>query len=336
MGLLAASTLARCRKSVVMIERVQPRRPQTPHVHLISTDIIEQIDLLCPGFSIALAATGAPVADCNTLDADLPAAGIERCWPSRCQFDLALATAISPSVERVEADVQQIVRTGEGWQLLFGDGRMLSADRLIDASGRRRVSAGAIAQEIGQALPLDTGPRGGGYVSMLLENLSLPASAVGLRVRGDLRFPGLLLLREDPRHFRLTLQLPPGRPLPETTTAALALLNQHPDPRLHSALNHAVAAGPIHRFGAQSAEILDISVGCGSTADWLIMGDALAVTPPYLGRGIAQACWQARILDESLQADTSWLTTRQTLHDAMRDSWLEATTRDALAGLLPG
>jgi 2-polyprenyl-6-methoxyphenol hydroxylase-like FAD-dependent oxidoreductase len=335
-GLLAASVLVRQQQDVIVVERPVPRRPQNDHVHLIGTQVLDQIAGLSPGFDDALREAGSPVADVSALDIAAPVAGNKRLWPSRYQVDAALGRIVEQHVEIVRCGVREVSWRSGSWHLELSNGQLLTCQRLIDASGRRRVCLEAITERIGHALSLDTGPRGGGYVSLLLENVDLPQTKLGLRVRGDPETPGVLLLRETNQLCRMTLQLPPGYPLPEHASAALRLLTRLPDEHVQSALAGAACAGPLSRFGAQAAEILDLSAAAPASDDWLVMGDALACTPPYLGWGIAQACQQVKILFEGTGRGERWLDIRQKQHQAMNRNWLQATTQDALVSLLTG
>jgi flavin-dependent dehydrogenase len=256
-------------------------------------------------------------------------------WPDRSALDSALLGRCRDAVEDLcPARVHSIDRDSGRWVVSLDDGAQTTADVLVDASGVARTTFGAIARMAGRPVPLDEGPRGGGYATISLAGVRLPDGRIGHRVHDPGSGVRAILLQARGDEWRLSLQLPSGTPTPRSHGAVLDVCAGFADRRFLESIEVAEPIAPVATWAAQRPSRAAIEEVDGAPDGWLPLGDALLTTPPHLGRGIAQLAEQAALLRDRLRAGRSIAGIRHDLVRLTRQRWLEATVVEGLAAAI--
>ena len=255
-------------------------------------------------------------------------------WPARTSLDAALLACCRDAVDALHpARVVRCVYQDGQWHLTLRDGTALEADTLVDASGSFRVSLAGIAACVGGPVPLDEGPASGGYATVQLHGVALPADRIGHRMQDAASGVRALLLQEQAGSCRLTVQFPHGTPLPRSPADLLAVLSALEDTRLHALAADAGIPGTVSTWAPQRPTRIALEELNGVPDGWLPIGDALLITPPHFGQGITQIVQQIERVRAGLAAGHTVPQLRDALSQWASWRWLEATFMDGLSGL---
>jgi 2-polyprenyl-6-methoxyphenol hydroxylase-like FAD-dependent oxidoreductase len=305
-------------------------------VHLVPAQTWRLLEQQLPGLFAELAARGVPSAAVGATFLDGDPAGEPLPWPDRESLDAALLSLCRGAVSELRAARVRSMRRSAGiWSATMDDGETVEADLLVDASGPARTTFGALASLTGRPVPVDQGPAGGGYASVALAEVELPAGRIGHRVRDEASGVRAILLETRPGVWSLTLQMPPGASAPRTSEDLVTLVSRLDDTRLLDAIRLARFIGPVATWAAQPPSRCAVEELDGAPEDWLPLGDALLTTPPHFGRGIAQLAEQVEVLRNGLDGGSSVGEIRHELVRLTGTRWLEATMMEGLAAL-PG
>lgn len=338
-GLLAGRVLADAGLEVAVIDPLLvpsvPQRPQSPHVHLLPAAAWHLLEDLVPGLGDGLAALGVPSSPPGATSLDGLEGGEAVPWPDRSALDSALLDRCRDAVADLRpARVHSIDRDGGRWVVSLDDGAQTTADLLVDSSGVARTTFGAIARSTGRPVPLDEGPRGGGYATAGLTGVQLPDGRIGHRVHDRNSGVRAILLQARGDEWRLSLQMPSGTPTPRSHEAMLDVLAGFADRRLLESMALAVPIAPVATWAAQRPSRAVVEELDGAPDHWLPLGDALLTTPPHLGRGIAQLVEQVVLLRDRLRSGVPPPVIRRDLVRLTRRRWLDATVIEGLTATI--
>ena len=330
-GMLCAAVFARHGIRPLCVDKPDPRRPQLSHVHFFDRLTWEGLERLLPGLGSCLRRAGVALGDESSYSFEDAAVRNLRPLPDIMELDQAIRRVTGPLLDR-RGDLSGVRFHETSWRLQFGAVEEVETPLLIDASGLARASFIPVSAIAGRSLPVDSGPATSAYVTQLFRGVVLRDGQLGFRVRNSGGL-GALLSRMGEGLCRLTLQLPPGEKMPGNTEGVVRLIQRLNDVRVATALDQALAVGAPIPSGARRAETVALD-GIGCLPDgWLVVGDALVSTAPYLGWGLAQIVEQGLAIDDGLASGKPIPVVRNTLTELARHRWREATTRDALITL---
>jgi len=331
-GLIAASTLARMGVRVTLVDNGFGTKPQWGHVHFLQPDSWQGLCDLVPGFEDEIISRGACCGSEMILGQDQVEVGDIRARPSRHCIDRTLLETLPEGVNCVVERVVSVVLGKGGVQLTLSDGRRIGGDLLIDASGRSRVSLAAITKFQGTQVDLHQGPAAGCYMSTLIDGVMLPEGQIALR--GRYKGTGVLLLKEKENTWRLTLQLEQTALEAGVVEVFEEFISRPISPDIPELFSAATIIGPAQLFGAVRTERIEWREDSIQGIPWIILGDALLTTPPWLGWGIGQLVQHIQLLQDGYLRYSTVENIRASLDKSARDAWLQATMKEALRGLL--
>ncbi|MEH6570167.1 MAG: lycopene cyclase family protein [Halioglobus sp.] len=327
-GLIVAGVLARSGFSVVLIDKAFGAKPQWEHVHLLNSQSWEDLCDSIPGFEEELKAQGAACGSQVLLKPDGLCTEDTRPRPSRRCIDLALLRTLPDSVKQVSGRVSSLNLDPTGVQVTLYDERRYSAAFVLDASGRSRMSLNAVGQIQGCPVDLHQGPASGGYVSTVIKGVNLPQNQIALR--GSYQGTGILLLKEDENCWRLTLQIDTVPTEMLATDSFQELLSELASPEISELFAGASVVGAPFLFGPVRAERVHWNEKKLEGVPWIILGDALLTTPPWLGWGVDQIVTHSKLLNQGLLNHASIDDIRSSIDRSARDTWLQATMKETL------
>lgn len=331
-GLVSASILADLGKQVTLIDNGFGAKPQWDHIHLLEDEPWQDLCELVPGFEQALIDAGAASGAEVLLQRDLSSSAGKRVRPSRRLIDETLFKILPKGVTRVSARVASLELNEFGVEVALEDGHKCHGTLLIDASGRGRASLSAIARIQGTQAELHQGPAGGSYVSAIAEGPYLPNEKIALRTRYE--ETGVLLLKEENSQWRLTLQLENHCSGDSAKDELQKIISSSIQVGRHNLFSGTRIVGEPFLFGSVRAEYLAWSESAIRGIPWIILGDALLTTPPWLGWGFAQLTNQVQLLRQGLRDCNSIDDIRSSIQRNARDAWLQATMKETLRGLM--
>lgn len=347
-GLLAAAGAARAGCRVTVLERDElpdapgPRRGvaqgRQPHV-LLHRGLLEAATLL-PGLAEDLLSAGAVPVDTGALPwygphgwqpTSIPSYEVLSLTRPRLEHVVRGRVLALPGVAlRTGSRVRGLERDGQGWRVRTEDDAALTADLVVDASGRgSRMPAWltALGYEVEEPETVDAEL---GYASRLYrtrDGRPLPTGVV-VQATPDSPRGGLALPVED--GGAMVLANGYGADRPGRDVDLVAYLRAVREPALGELVAVLEPAGELalhrqtgnrrHRYGRRQ--------------DWpaglLVVGDALCAFNPLYGQGIAVAAIQARTLGDALRRRRGWDTRRVQLRfQAVADlPWTVATGED--------
>jgi 2-polyprenyl-6-methoxyphenol hydroxylase-like FAD-dependent oxidoreductase len=329
-GLIAAGVLARSGLGVVLIDKAFGAKPQWEHVHLLSSQSWQDLCDSIPGFEEEIVFQGAACGSQVLLRPEGLLAEDTRTRPSRACIDLALLRTLPKGVKKISGRVTSLNLDQTGVQVTLHDKSEYSGSFVIDASGRSRMSLNAISQLQGEPVDLHQGPASGGYASTMIEGVSLTQNQIALR--GKYQNTGILLLKEEENRWRLTLQTDDIPTEDLATESFQKILSDQTSPELSAVFSGASTVGDPFLFGVVRVERVEWNIEKLEGMPWIILGDALLTTPPWLGWGIEQLVTHSRLLREGLQSDASIDDIRNAIDRSARDTWLQATMKETLRG----
>lgn len=330
--MITAAVLSRLGYNVVLIDKAFGAKPQWEHVHLLNLPGWKTLCDLIPDLEEELVSQGAACGSQALLQQERLCTEDTRVRPSRRCIDEALLNTLPQAVRRITGKVVSLNLDRAGAQVTLDDERVYTGALVIDASGRSRASLDAIGRIQGAPVDLHQGPASGGYVSTILEGVTPARNQIALR--GKYQASGILLLKEGEDRWRLTLQLD------TMPTSALAidsfqrLIKQRVSPELSALFLGASLVGEPFLFGGVRTERAEWSSQKLEGIPWIILGDALLTTPPWLGWGIEQLVTHIKLLQDGLLNHDSIDDIRSSIDRSARDVWLEAAMKETLRGFL--
>lgn len=342
-GLLAARVLTESYESVTVVDRDElPDRaeqrtgvPQGRHLHSLLARGTQAIGELFPGLLDELGAAGAVVDDSSDLSRLYVRVGRYELNPAGRLSDpqpLAAYQASRPFLEfhlrrRVNAlgnvaildrsNIVAPVLAGSavtGVRIInrdSGTASTVSADLMVDATGRAGRTAHFLAMQGFGVVPEERVPSSGGYSSQLL---SIPTGRIAQRmvfVNQGSRSPGALMVAYEHDTWMLAISCPAecGSP-PDSFAEMLQSAGSMLPATIMAGLRDATCVG-------------EISVSRNTAAVWrrydrmpylpsglVILGDALCSLNPLHGQGMTMAAVQALALRDCLREGTADLPQR--------------------------
>ncbi len=351
-GLLAGAAAARAGYHVIVLERDElpsvpgPRAgvPQSPQPHVLLHRGLLAIDTLLPGVETELLAHGGVPFNTGLM----PWLG-EFGWSPLRDWAYEIISISRPLLEAVVRDrvvalpdvalrtgstVRGLRRTPIGWEVDLRDGEVVTADLVVDASGRgSRLPHWLAELGVGVPTPAEVEARVGYACRSYRGHLDL---STGVMVAATPADPtgGLMLPVEDDRWLVCTVGFGEHRPTRDVAEfdAFVAGLR---DPALADLVDRLEPEGEIaiHRQTANRR------YAYGAARDWpaglLVVGDAMCAFDPVYGQGITVSACQAELLADALplgaQDDSRGIATRrlQRRLAAVADlPWSVATSED--------
>ena len=332
-GLLAARVLSEFYASVTVVERDalpdRPERrtgvPQGRHLHNLLSRGTQAIGELVPGFLGELAAAGAVVDDSDNLARVYVRVGRYELNPTGRLTDpepLAAYQASRPFLEfhlrrRVglldnvaileRQNIVAPVITGEsvsGVRIINRDSgiaSILSADLVVDATGRASRTAHLLANAGFGAVPKEKVPSAAGYSSQLL---SIPPGSIAERMvfaSQVSREPGALMVAYECDTWMLAISCPveygsPPEDFAEMMHAAEAILPA----RIMAGVRKATCIGETSISRNTAAQWRRYDRMPQLPAGLVVLGDALCSLNPLHGQGMTMAALQALSLRDCL------------------------------------
>ena len=317
-GLLASRVLTDRGFEVTLATReplaVTPQ-PSWQHVHVVSEPTLTTLDQLAPG----------------TTTRWRRVAGVGR--PDRAELDHALAASCLQAVAgRTIAGPCTLDWRGDEAFARWADGTTWRGDVVVDASGAARASCPSIAQVLGAPVPMDSLAGTGRYTSAVLHGVTVPSQNGFLPARGSEPGWGALLLALDAQSARITVQTPATVRI--TTPADLRLAWEGlGNAQLTDACRAGEVASVLARWGPHPTMRIVLEECDRAPPGWLPIGDALLVTPPYLGRGIAHLVEQVELLATLDPRGSNQADVRAGLAELSALRWMDAAMVEGLAAL---
>jgi hypothetical protein len=317
-GLLASRVLADRGYTVTLTTRGdQPVSPQPSwhHVHVVPEPTLAKIELLAPG----------------TTTRWQRVSGQRR--PDRAELDHALAASCLPILGgRIIAGVCTLKWGGDGAVARWDDGTRWEGEVVVDASGAARASCPSIAQVLGTPVPMDSLAGTGRYTSAVLHGVTVPSQDGFLAARGSEPGHGALLLALGAHTARITVQTPATVRI--TTPGELRLAWERlGNTELSGACGAAEVATVLARWGPHPTMRVVLEECAGAPHGWYPIGDALLVTPPNLGRGIAHLVEQVGLLAMLDPRAGGHAGVRAALAELSALRWMDAAIVEGLAAL---
>ncbi len=317
-GLLASRVLTDRGFDVTLATRehlaVTPQ-PSWHHVHVVPAPTLATLERLAPGTAARWQSR----------------AGHRR--PDRAELDHALAVSCLPAVHgRMIAGPFTLEWGGDRAVARWHDGARWSGDVVVDASGAARASCPAIAQRLGRPVPMDTLAGTGRYTSVVLDGVTVPSPDAFLAVRAPEPGWGALLLALDDRSARLTMQTPAAVRL-ATPTDLRAAWEGLGNLELIATCQAGQIASALHRWGPHPTMRVVLEECYGAPPGWFPVGDALLVTPPNLGRGIAHLVEQVALLGRLECGGDKHHEVGAALAELSALRWMDAAMVEGLAAL---
>jgi 2-polyprenyl-6-methoxyphenol hydroxylase-like FAD-dependent oxidoreductase len=314
-GLFTALALARRGHRVTVVDRdggpaadgTWPRRGvmQFHHPHGVRQQVVQALEAELPDVKDALLAAGATVSLLPAADGRPAMALGLRCRRSLFESVLRDHALAEPGVTLVRGHVEDVLRARGRAAGLRVDGRELSADLVINASGR----AGRLGTDL--RAPAEGGDCGLAYVSR--QYALLPDAEPGPQnnpVGLVSRFDGFLaaVFLQDNRTVSVLIARPgsdrelAGLRAPEAFEAAVRLvpgLAEWTDPERTEPITAVLPGGHLRNsYRGQLDEH-----GRVALPGLIHLGDAVCTTNPTAGRGIATSLMQAGHLVRTLGTD---------------------------------
>ncbi|MGI8457906.1 MAG: NAD(P)/FAD-dependent oxidoreductase [Propionibacteriaceae bacterium] len=348
-GLLAGTAAAQTGYDVVVLERddlplvPQPRAgvPQSPQPHVLLRRGLLAIDGLLPGVGAELLRRGG--VPFNT--GQMPWLG-EFGWSPLHEWAYEIISISRPLLEKVVRDrvmaltevqlrtgstVTRLRRASAGWEVVLRDGGTVTADVVIDASGRgSRLPHWLAELDVPVPAPAEVEARVGYACRSYRGRLALH-TGVMVAATPEIPVGGLALPVEDDRWLICTVGFGEHRPTRDVAEFEAFLAGLR-DPALTDLAAGLAPEGDvaIHR------QTSNRRYAYGTTRSWpaglLVVGDAMCAFDPIYGQGITVSACQAELLAAGLRRrPTTAVATRrlQRRLAAVADlPWSVATSED--------
>jgi 2-polyprenyl-6-methoxyphenol hydroxylase-like FAD-dependent oxidoreductase len=327
-GLVTARVLADFFQEVVILERdafptdgpdYRKGLPQARHQHILLTKGREVFEQLFPGFDAALAKTGAELAD-HTEDMALfsPAgrlprfrSGIVLRLASRIQIDWILLGFLRQmnNVRIVEnTRVQSLpCDAGKVTGVTLEDGTTLTADWVVDASGRGSIAPKWLQSAGFDAPPEETIDAKLGYASRFYErSAEFPTDFKAIAMTPvPLSNPrGVGMWQVEGNRWLLTLIGTAGH-FPPTDEAGFAqFASKLADPVVVNTMRHAKPCSDIVAFKGTANRWRHFERVKALPERFVVIGDAFCAFSPFYGQGMTMAARSALAMRDALNKHT--------------------------------
>jgi flavin-dependent dehydrogenase len=300
-----------------------PGHPARSHVHVLPDSTLALLETLVPGIGSELRKRF----------------GGRR--PDRVELERVLGDRCLSSVHRVVVGrIRSVqwppanadgVSTGQAG-CVGPDGASVSADLLVDATGIRRVSFGAVARAMRRPVPMDEAAGTTRYTSIRLRGVEVSTREGFLAARDASSGCGALLLSLGDGGARLTVVTPSSLELDDA--GAMAGVLREPGLReIGSICAAGVPEGGVARWGPHPVVRVVLEACEDAPPGWFPVGDAALVTPPHLARGIGQAAEQVSLLVEGVVDGTPLPAVRARIAERTRLRWLDSVVMESLGAL---
>ncbi len=338
-GMLAARVLAPHFARVLVLDRDElpvdhpaPRRatPQAHHVHILLKGGENAIEALLPGFCAELEARGAHVVTGGADTLAISDLGVAPRFESKLKLHSqsrwllewvvrSLVVSRTPNLEvRSGIVVRGLAHDAAANRvtgvLTDGDGDALSADLVIDATGRREEGLRWLEALGLPAPPVETVKVDFGYASMVLEldptqERDWRMLAVGNLPRVGAR--GAVILPVEDGRAMCSLGGRAGDYPPTEREAVLEFAASLPQGVLAETLRRASFLSPVARMIYPANRFRHYERADALPLGLLPLGDALCSFNPTYGHGMSSAALQAVALNETLAARAPGETLRE-------------------------
>ncbi|MCC5868147.1 MAG: hypothetical protein JJU27_06510 [Gammaproteobacteria bacterium] len=345
-GCLAATLLHATGRRVLLLHRSRGSHGKGAgaHAHRIPSESWLALERILPGLHREVIEAGATQGSLHCLSAGAGNDAAVTPWLSRRLLDRLMRrrTAAAGVIVKDVSALHVAALTTRQWEIDYqpADGRSRIAHSraplLVDASGSARAALAGVAGALGSAIPLLQVPGQDHYWSVRLADIALPWGAGALSLDSD-RAGRVIIQRlesgsDDGATHLLTCIVrgesrgtEGAKPTPTDLLSALSA-----DPELADMLANARPVAPPNRFGPLPIQLLQMHRVGAAAPDWLALGDALLVTPPAKGLGIAWAVLQAERLRAGLDAGLESDELRRSLGEFAEAAWLSASFEQAL------